>query len=131
MNAPDSRIPVVFGTLAEAGAEDALLLAGSAVPPPGRAVAFVAAGASPHAAGCNCCVSRGSVAQAMAALFVARARGEVAFFSRLLVVLDAAGRAAARAALEGDRFVAGRYRAVSRTGSDTAAAAARSASASG
>lgn len=131
MNDPDSRIPVVFATLAEAGADDALLLDGTTPPPPGRVVGRVVGGGSLHAPGCNCCVSRSGAAQAMAALFVARARGEVAFFPRLLVALDAAGTAAARAALAEDRFVAARYRMVSRTSPDTAAAAGSSGSASG
>jgi hypothetical protein len=132
MNAPDSRIPVVFGTLADAAADDALLIDGAATAPAGRAVARVAKGAGPHGAGCNCCVSRGGAAAAMAALFVARGRGEVAFFPRLLVALDAAGEAAVRAALAGDRLVAGRYRAEASTASSgRCAAGARSASASG
>lgn len=131
MNGHDSRIPVVFGTLAEARPDDALLLDVAVPAPPGRVVGRVGAAALLHAAGCNCCVSRDGVAQAMGALFVARARGEVAPFPRLLVALDPAGAAAARAALAGDRLVAGRYRAVSRTSPGTAAAAAPPGSAPG
>lgn len=131
MNMPDSRIPVVFGTLAEAGAGDALLLAGDAPAPPGRVVGRVAGTGAAHAPGCNCCVSRSGAAQAMAALFVARARGDVVPFPRLFVALDATGVAAARAALTEDRFVAGRYRAFSNPRPGTPAAGAHRASASG
>ncbi len=131
MNDPDSRIPVVFGTLAQAGAADALLLDGDAAAPPGRVVGRVAGVAAAHAPGCNCCVSRSAVALAMAALFLARARGEVAAFPRLLVSLDAAGEAAVRDALAGDRLVAGRYRAVSNPTPDRPAAASPLASAPG
>ena len=131
MNGTDSRIPVVFATPAEAGPQDALLLDGDAAAPAGRVVGRVGSGVFAHAPGCNCCVSRSGAAAAMAALFIARSRGEVAFFPRLVVALGPAGRAAAQAALAQDRFVAARYRAVSRTSPDRAAAGVRPGSAWG
>lgn len=63
--------------------------------------------------------------QAMAALFLRRARGEIAMFSRLVVAVEPAMADDIRAGLREDRFVAGRYRlaavAVSKTIPDTVA----------
>jgi hypothetical protein len=127
MSPSDSRIPVVFATLADAVTDDALLLAPSVIAPAGIATGRVGGGVLGHPSACTCCASRSGAAQVMAALYLARARGDVAFFSRLVVALDAAGAAAVHAALVEDRFVAARYRAISRTSPDTAAAAANSA----
>ena len=46
-------------------------------------------GAAPrlHAIGCSCCSPRAALAQALARLFVRRARGEVGFFREVLVAL--------------------------------------------
>ena len=62
-----------------------------------------------HMAGCACCVPRGALAQALGALFLARARGEVAFFRR--VIADLADPAPLQAALRDDPVVSSRYRA--------------------
>jgi hypothetical protein len=94
-NANDDRIPVLFGTAADAGPEDAVLR--------------LEAAASPfHGAGCACCAPRGAVGRALGGLFLARARGEVPYFRRVVVVsADVAG---VRAALASDILVAARFR---------------------
>ncbi|MBN8890536.1 MAG: hypothetical protein BGP12_06300 [Rhodospirillales bacterium 70-18] len=106
----DARVPVVFGPAELAGPEDALLLeAGQAAPAgAGPAVAWLAARAASHAVGCACCVPRGAVATALGGLFLARARGEVGFFRR--VVAAVSDPAAVRSALAEDRLLAGRFR---------------------
>lgn len=64
-----------------------------------------------HPAGCVCCVPRGPVAEALSRLFLARARGEVAFFHDVLALpFDAAGAAAIRDALAADSLLAARFR---------------------
>ena len=47
---------------------------------------------------------------ALGRLFLARARGEVAWFHSIAVIATPAGEAAVRAALAGDRVAAGRFR---------------------
>jgi hypothetical protein len=92
--AADDRIPVVFGTLADAGAGDFVVRADAAV-------------SGFHVAGCACCTPRGALPRALGGLYLARARGEVAWFRRVVVV--AADVAGARAALAADRFVTARF----------------------
>ncbi|MDE2573876.1 MAG: hypothetical protein KGL55_01045, partial [Rhodospirillales bacterium] len=58
--------------------------------------------------GCACCLPRHGAAAALGALFLARARGEVPFFRRVLAVVRDA--AAVRAALAGDVVTAARFR---------------------
>lgn len=99
----DARIPVIFGTAAQAGADDAVL----ELPPLEQSMAAVR-----HAAGCACCVPRSAVADILARMFLRRARGEGAFFRRVIVVAGAETAAAAdmRAALATDPLLAARYR---------------------
>jgi len=105
----DARIPVVFADLAAAGPDDGLLIEGDAPAPPGHAVARFASGPRPwHARGCACCVPRAAAATALGRLFLARARGEVAFFRRVVAVVK--DPAAVRAALAEDTLAAGRFR---------------------
>jgi hypothetical protein len=92
----DGRIPVIFADAAAAGAEDYVLRAPD--------------GLAGHAPGCACCVPRSALGEALAALFLRRVRGEVAWFSRVVVVAPDA--AAAREALASDGFVSGRFRLV-------------------
>jgi hypothetical protein len=107
----DPRIPVVIGSLSERRAGDALLIEGDLEVPPGFGVARWRAGPR-HAIGCACCLPRGPVAEALAALFVARARSTVPFFTRVLAVpRDEDGAVALRAALESDVLVRARFRA--------------------
>lgn len=93
----DARVPVAFGPLSEAGDGDAVL-AGPFGPAPG------------HSAGCACCAPRAPAAEALSRLFTQRARGEVAFFRRVLVVADEADASAVRTALASDPVASARFR---------------------
>ena len=58
-----------------------------------------------------CCAPRGPVAEVLSRLFLARVRGEAAFFRQVIAVpADAAGRDAIIAALREDSVLAARYR---------------------
>ena len=116
MDAGDGRIGVRFGAASDAGPEEALLIEGYA-PAEHLAVArFVApmrlATHPPgHPVGCACCAPRGSVAQALGRLFLARARGELPWFRGVVAVMRSeAGADAVRAALVGDVVTAARFR---------------------
>ena len=105
----DARVPVVFAAAELAGAGDALLLdAGQDASAAAGVVMRLPAAAPGHRIGCACCLPRGAVAEALGRLFLARARGEVGFFRRVVVCVPDA--AAVREAVLGDRLVAGRYR---------------------
>ncbi len=92
----DARVPVVFGHAGEAQDGDAVL-------------AVESGGEAPHDVGCACCAARSPAAQALGRLFAQRARGEVAFFRRVLVDGRRA-EAAVRAALQSDPVAAARFR---------------------
>ena len=109
----DDRLAVRFGRSGEARAGEALLVEGEAPVPPGHPVARfrLRAGLFGHPVGCACCAPRGPVAEALGRLFLARARGEVAFFHAVVAVTATpAGEAAVRAALAEDQVSAGRFR---------------------
>jgi hypothetical protein len=113
MPASDDRVPVRLDNAMAAAPEDALLIEGVAPAPDGHAVARFRLLSRPsgHPPGCNCCAPRGPVAEALGRLFLARARGEVAWFrSVVAVVATPAGEAAVRAALADDQVSAGRFR---------------------
>ena len=86
----DARIPVVFG--AEPGASDAVLAL-----PPGPA----------HPASCTCCAARTPAAMALDRLFLQRVRGEVPWFTRVVLPLP---DPAVSAALRTDPVLSARYR---------------------
>ena len=86
----DARIPVVFG--AEPGASDAVL-----APLPG----------SVHAAGCGCCAIRSQAAVALDRLFLQRVRGEVPWFTRVVMPFP---DPAVLVALRTDPVLSARYR---------------------
>ena len=100
----DARIPVAFG-IRWTAQKDEIVLADALDGLPGHGLA----GAPSHDAGCACCVARTPAAQALSRLFMQRARGEVAFFRRVLVEGQAL-EAAVRAALHSDPVVAARFR---------------------
>ena len=104
----DGRIPVLLAGREAAGADDAVLLEGDGALPPGAAARFSAASGS-HAIGCACCVPRSDAARALARLFLARARGEVAFRRVVAVTASPAGRAAVTAAVTGDVLASARF----------------------
>lgn len=111
----DARIAVTFAPAASAGRGEALLIEGQGAAPDGVPVARFAAVPVGHfpagpAPGCACCRPRGPVAEALHRLFLARARGASACFTRVIVAAGAEGEAAVRQALAGDAFLAGRYR---------------------
>ena len=102
----DGRIPVVLGGVVGEG--DAVLLEGDGALPPGAAARFSAGG---HAIGCACCIPRGEAGRALGWLFLARARGEVAPFGRVVAMTtSAAGREAVVAAVSGDVVASARFR---------------------
>jgi hypothetical protein len=105
----DARVPVVFGRLDEAGADDAVLIEGDA-PAPGVAAVlrFMPGTDSGHVAGCACCVPRGTLATLLGSSFLLRARGEVAFYRRVVAVV--ADEAPLRAVLADDPLVSSRFR---------------------
>ncbi len=93
----DARIGVVFGRASERQEGDVVLSGGL--------------DDTGHPAGCACCLSRTVAADALSRLFLQRARGEVAFFRRVLVDADDVGNEAVRAALRSDPLVCARFRA--------------------
>ena len=102
----DGRVPVVFGKIADARVDDAFLVEGDAEVPSGHPVARFIDLAS-HQASCACCWGRGAAATALGNIFLARARGETAYFRRVLAVV--ADVEATRAALARDPLVLGRF----------------------
>ena len=108
----DVRIWVRFGTVADAGPGEALLIEGQALaagPAVTRFVVPVRIGG--HAVGCSCCTPRGPVATALGGLFLARARGELPWFRSVVAVThSAAGADAVRAALDEDVVTRARFR---------------------
>lgn len=104
----DARVPVIFGQISDAGPDDALLIDGDMDAPEGRVV--VRLGTEPsHNAGCVCCVPRSAAGSALAGLFLARGRGTVTFFRRVVAVT--ADRAAVVEAIENDMLASGWFRA--------------------
>jgi hypothetical protein len=113
MQPADDRVPVRFGSADAAGGDAALLVEGDAPVPAAHPLARfkVAVGLAGHPFGCTCCVPRGPVAEALSRLFLARARGETAYFRSVVAVTETpAGEAAVRAALGEDQVSAGRFR---------------------
>jgi hypothetical protein len=88
----DARVPVVFAPVEAAGPDDAVLREGKDFTPE-----------SEHAPGCACCAGRTHAGRALATLLHARARTQVAFFRRVVVVIASEeGRAAVESALAND-----------------------------
>ena len=111
-DAEDARIPILFAPSLAAGLTGcAVLLEGDQALPEGVAgVRFTARGGR-HGAGCACCRPRSPAAEALARLFLARARGEAAPFSAIVAVTTTpAGRAAVLEALEADVLARARFR---------------------
>jgi hypothetical protein len=112
----DALIPVVFGPRSRAGNGDAVLVeaSGAAAPlqcDPGSTMTFSVARQGGHPAACACCTPRGAVAEALGRLFLARVRGEIPFFRRVVAITSTeAGAAAVRAAGANDPLTAARYR---------------------
>lgn len=107
----DARIPVLIGVPDPGDAATALLVEGEPPAAPGRAVAEFMLASSLHPPGCTCCAPRAPAAQALARLFLARARGDGPLFARVLALpRGEAGAAAIRDALASDVLAAARFR---------------------
>ena len=97
----DARIAAVVGPALSSAADDVVLMEG-------RDFVFLPVA---HPAGCACCVARGPVAEAFSKLFLARVRGEIPYFRRVLVVtFSAKGQEAVIRALVEDPVVSARFR---------------------
>jgi hypothetical protein len=108
----DARIPVVFADLSVAGGDDAMLLEADAMPE-GRVGISFQPGPGVLAAGCACCTPRGPLAQALGEMFMARAKGSVPFFRRVVAVAATEdGRATMLSALIEDPVCVARFRVV-------------------
>jgi hypothetical protein len=105
----DDRVAVHFGPPAP---DEAVLVEGDASAARGQPIAWfrLSPALAGHAPGCACCVPRHPAAQALSRLFLARARGEVAWFRSVAVLATLAGEAAVRAALADDQVSSGRFR---------------------
>jgi hypothetical protein len=105
----DSRISVVFGPLEAAEPGDAVLFEGEVQPFAGASVGFLPS--ARHAAGCACCTGRSAAGRALGSLLHARARNEVPFFTRVLVVVATdTGRADVATALLSDPIASGCFK---------------------
>jgi hypothetical protein len=116
MIASDTLIPVVFDSRPSSAAGDAVLMEASGAGSrlrmeTGSTAIFSVARPGGHPAACACCAPRGAVAEALGRLFLARVRGEIPFFRRVVAVaVTEAGAAAVREALASDPLTAARYR---------------------
>ena len=108
----DERLPIRFGAASDAYPDDALLIEGGALPPGGSAESFqVKETLRGHSDGCACCAPRSEAAGALSRLFLARGRGDTAFFLGVVAVIRSpAGRAAVEAAVTGDIVASARFR---------------------
>ncbi|MGC1408937.1 MAG: hypothetical protein WA864_08360 [Acetobacteraceae bacterium] len=102
-------MPVHFGPPADG---EAVLIEGDTGGTCGRPAARfrLSPALAGHAPGCACCVPRDPAAQALGRLFLARARGEVAWFHSVAVLASPAGKAAVRVALARDQVSSRRFR---------------------
>jgi len=111
MNPPaDPRIPILFG--AQPGPTDAILVeSGQPTPETAYAVTFTLAPTTAgHPYGCTCCTPRGPAADALSAMFQARARATAPFFTRIIALTSPTGETAIRDALAHDLMTRSRYR---------------------
>jgi hypothetical protein len=110
----DARVPVIFGRLDQAGPGDAVLVEGEALLRHLASAGFQVEEVPRepgHAPGCVCCVPRCAAGRALAGLLQDRARGRVAFFTRVIAVTETpAGRAAVEAALAADPVASACFR---------------------
>ncbi len=105
----DARVPVVFGAMSDLRPDDALLIDGEAEAPEGAIVVRLAdPTTASHEQGCVCCVPRSAAGSALSGLFLARGRGDVAFFRRVLAVTP--DPAAIQAAVEDDLVASSWFR---------------------
>ena len=102
------RIEIVMG--GAPATTDAVLAETGHQAAPGTYLITFAPGQPGHAIGCTCCTPRGPVADALSAMFRARATGKAPFFRRVVVLASPEGEAVVRAAVMHDVVSAARYR---------------------
>ncbi len=90
-------IPVVLGAVGDAATDDLTLPLPSVE-------------AEGHPFGCQCCRPRGPLGRELGRLFSARARGEVAFFRRVLLLGPPAAAPDVARQIAGDPVAAARFR---------------------
>jgi len=106
----DARIPVVLGDLASAVPLDAVIMEGDALPA-GRFGLVFRPALHDAAVGCACCAPRGALATAIGEMFVARAKGLVPPFGRVIAATETpGGRHAVVAAVTEDPVCSVRFR---------------------
>ncbi len=91
-------------------ATDAILAEAGHEPPSGNYAITFARGKPGHIIGCTCCTPRSPVADALTAMFRARATGKAPFFKRVVVLASPEGEAVVRDAVVNDVLSAARYR---------------------
>jgi hypothetical protein len=96
----DTRIPVRVGAAASAGPRSHVLFAADLLAP---------SALQRHASACACCAPRSGLARALARLFLAQVRGEVAPFDEVIVV-GGLGAGALASAIAEDVVTAARFR---------------------
>jgi hypothetical protein len=113
----DSRIPVVFAASSAADPADALLveargpMSAPLAPERGTTEVFATSRTIAHPAACACCTPRNAVREALGRLFLARVRGAVPFFRRVIAVTSSReGEEAVRHALTHDAVTKARFR---------------------
>jgi hypothetical protein len=111
----DARIPVEIAAgqaaLAAALATGPAAAVLSEGPAPADRPAAQFESVAPHVAGCACCGGRPVAAPAFDRLFLARVRGDCAWFDRVVALAETpAARAAITAALAEDAVTAARFR---------------------
>ncbi len=115
----DPRIEIVFTLEGPRRAQEAVLVEKSGLSSDDESAAAAATAyflvqeqaRASHRPGCSCCSPRGPVAAALNGLFLARAKGEVAWFTWVLALVHTGlGRLAVTAAVSSDPLVAARFR---------------------
>jgi hypothetical protein len=107
----DARIPVEIVAAASVVTGVVAVVREAAAPlPPGAAIA-AAFEPLAHALGCACCGGRPAAAPAFDRIFLARVKGDCAWFDRVVAIAASeAGRAALAAALAEDAATRARFR---------------------
>jgi len=96
----DIRIPVRIGPIGTACPDSHVLVASE--------MAGFGARPAGHMSGCACCMPRGALARSLSRLFLARVRGEMAFFREVLLVTEQ-DRNIVEDELKADVLVAARF----------------------